>query len=196
LKRGDNFVARINPVADSWGPQNRRRFLESCVASALVVLHGGCGYTIRAPFDTEIKTVFVPVAISNTFQRDLNIQLTGLVQQEIMHRTPYKVVGTFEDADTILEMKINYAQKNLVVENPTNLPLELNGTMTIMAKWTHNPPTEIEKKRAPTMIMETVNFIPQVGESTSTAYYMLNQRLAQQIVDMMEQPWYSEGDLK
>lgn len=189
-------MARNSQVPDCDRPRSRRRFLGACVAGSLVVLQGGCGYSIRAPFDTEIKTVFVPVAISNTFQRDLNLQLTELVQKEIMHRTPYKVVGNFESADTIMEMKIQYAQKNLVVENPTNLPLELNGTITIMAKWTHNPPTEAEKKRAPTMIMETVNFIPQVGESTSTAYYMINQRLAQQIVDMMEQPWYSEGDLK
>ncbi len=106
------------------------------------------------------------------------------------------MTATAEEIVTILEMKINYADKNLVVENPTNMPLELNGTVSIMAKWTHNPPTEVEAKRAPTMITETVNFIPQVGESTLTGFYKINQSLAQQIVDMMEQPWYSESDLK
>lgn len=196
LEEEDHFVAVIDRVADQRRSHGRRRFFRSCAAGAVVVLLGGCGYSIRAPFSDEVKTVFVPVAISNTYQHELNLQLTELVQQQIKHRTPYKVVGRFEDADTILDMKIAYAAKNLVVENPTNLPLELNGTITIMAKWTHNPPTEVERRRAPTMIMDTVNFIPQIGESTSTAYYMLNQRLAQQIVDMMEQPWYTDADFK
>lgn len=189
-------MARNNSVAAFMRPRSRGLFLSLGLACLIPVLHAGCGYTVRAPFDTKIQTVFVPLAISNTFRRDLNLQLTELVQKEIMQRTPYKVVGSFEDADTILEMKIQYAEKNLVVENPTNLPLELNGTLSIMAKWTHNPPTEAEKARPATMIMETVNFIPQIGESTLTAYYALNQRLAAQIVDMMEKPWYSENDLK
>ena len=70
-----------------------------------------------------------------------------------MHRTPYKVVGTPEDADTILEGTINYADKNIVVESPFNLPRELNGTVSVGVKWTHNPPTEAEKTQVPTIIM-------------------------------------------
>ena len=194
--REDTFVTRIDSVAGLLQPRCRHRLPALVIAAAMLALHVGCGYSLRNPYDTNIKTVFVPVAISNTFSRDLNLQLTELVQKEIMHRTPYKVVGNFENADTILEMKVQYADKNLVVENPTNLPLELNGTINIMAKWTHNPPTEAEKTRAPTMIMETINFIPQIGESRLAGFYRINQSLAAQIVDMMEKPWYTENDFK
>ena len=41
-----------------------------------------------------------------------------------------------------------------------------------------------------TIIAETVNFSPEIGESASTAIYAVNQRLATQIVDMMEMPWF------
>ena len=41
-----------------------------------------------------------------------------------MYRTPYKVVGTPDGADTVLEGTINFANKNIVVENPWNLPRE------------------------------------------------------------------------
>ena len=63
-------------------------------------------------------------------------------------------------------------------------------------KWTHNPPTEAEKTRIPTIIAETVNFVPEIGETSLTAFYRINQNIAAQIVDMMEEPWYTESDLK
>ncbi|MGB0066728.1 MAG: LPS assembly lipoprotein LptE [Isosphaeraceae bacterium] len=156
----------------------------------------GCGYTIRAPFDKSVKTVFVPVFRTQSYRRDLNLNLCEMVQKEIMQRSPYKVVGRPEGADTILEGTINYADKNIVVENPFNLPRELNATVNVTVKWTHNPPTEAEKSMPTTIIAETVNFVPEVGETALTAFYRVNQRLAAQIVDMMEQPWYTDADLK
>ena len=156
----------------------------------------GCGYTIRAPFDKSVKTVFVPVFRTQSYRRDLNLNLCEMVQKEVMQRSPYKVVGRPEGADSILEGTINFADKNIVVENPFNLPRELNATVSVVVKWTHNPPTEAEKSRPPTIVSETVNFVPEVGESALTAFYRVNQRLAAQIVDMMEQPWYTDADLK
>ena len=156
----------------------------------------GCGYTMRAPFDKSVKTVFVPVFRTQSYRRDLNLNLCEMVQKEIMQRSPYKVVGRPEGADTILEGTINFADKNIVVENPFNLPRELNATVSVAVKWTHNPPTEAEKSKPPTTVSETVNFVPEVGETALTAFYRVNQRLAAQIVDMMEQPWYTDADLK
>ena len=43
----------------------------------------GCGYTMRAPFDTSVKTVFVPVFNTQSFRRDLKLKLTEMVQKEI-----------------------------------------------------------------------------------------------------------------
>jgi len=157
---------------------------------------GGCGYTVRAPFDKSIKTVFVPVFKTQSFRRDVNLNLTEMIQKEIQNRTPYRVVGRPEGADTVLEGTVNYVDKNIVVENPFNLPRELNMTIAVSVKWVHNPPTEAEKSRGPTVVAETVNFVPEVGETALTASYRVNQRLAAQIVDMMEQPWFTDADLK
>ena len=120
------ILRKISPQAPLLEPAVRslRMLLITIITAATVC---GCGYSIRAPFDKRIKTVFVPVLKTQSFRRDLNLNLCELIQKEIMHRTPYKVVGTPEDADTILEGTINYADKNIVVENPFNLPRELNG---------------------------------------------------------------------
>ena len=108
---------------------------------------GFFGWHIGAPFDTsDVKTVFVYIK-TQTFRRDLQLMLTEAVTKEINMRTPFKVVGTPEEADSILRGVITMDSKNLVVEAPTNLPREINATMTVWVNWTHNPETEIEKKR-------------------------------------------------
>ena len=157
---------------------------------------GGCGYSIRAPYSKDVKTVYVPVFRSITFRRDVNLQLTELVIKEIERRTPFKVVGTADEADTILDGTVNFADKNIVVENPFNFPRQLTAQINASVNWTHNPPTKEELDRGFATIAETVNFVPEIGESSMTAFYRTNQALAKQIVDMMEKPWFNETDLQ
>jgi hypothetical protein len=157
---------------------------------------GFFGWHIYAPFDTsEVKTVAVFFK-SNSFRRDVEKQLTEAVIKEIILRTPYRVVGQHEKADSLLTGTITYADKNLVVEAPTNLPRELNMTINVGVNWTHNPPTEIEDKRPLTIVVETINFVPEVGETTLGATNHVIQSLAKQIVDMMEQPWFNDNDVQ
>ena len=166
-----------------------RRGLLVLAAAILLVAQSGCGYSFHAPFDPKIRTVYVPVFRSITFRRDVNIQLTELVIKEIERRSTFKVVGTREEADTILDGTINFADKNIVVENPFNFPRQLTTQMNAGVKWTHNPPLKEEIEAVPTIIAETINFVPEVGESSMSAFYRTNQALAKQIVDMMEMAW-------
>ncbi len=158
---------------------------------AQAALTPGCkatGYSLRAPYDTKIKTVYVPVFKSITFRRDVNLMLTELVIKEIERRTPYKVVGTPEDADTTLEGTINFAEKNVIVESPFNLPRQLTSTMIVMATWTDNKAEKPENPN-PAVIAETFNFYPEIGETSQAAFYRTCEKLAVQIVNMMEEPW-------
>ncbi len=169
---------------------SRRSVRTALLAMLLVILHGGCGYSVRAPYNSEeVKTVYVPVFRSITFQRDVNLQLTELVIKEIERRTPYKVVGNPDEADTILDGTVNFATKNIVVENPFNMPRQLSAQINVSVAWTQNPPTPEDLDRGPTTVAENINFVPEIGESASTAWYRTNQALAKQIVDMMEKPW-------
>ncbi len=177
------------PIAPA--PSRRRALLALAAVAAT-----GCGYSFRAPFDKSVQTVFVPIFKSQSFTRDSEKMLTDLVQKEIGRRTPYRLVSHVEKADTILSGTVNFVDKNILVENPFNLPRQLTRTINVSVSWTHNPPTEAEKGRGPTVISDTVNFVPEVGETSLTATYEVCQRLAAQIVDMMEQPWYTEEDLK
>jgi hypothetical protein len=158
---------------------------------ALSLLAPGCrmtGYSARAPYDTRIRTVYVPVFKSITFRRDVNLMLTELVVKEIERRTPYKVVGKPEDADSALEGTVNFADKNVIVESPFNLPRQLTSTMIVTATWTDNK-AEKKENPNPAVIAETFNFYPEIGESSRAAFYRTCEKLATQIVNMMEEPW-------
>jgi hypothetical protein len=149
----------------------------------------GC-YNFRAPFDSTIRTVYVPTFRSQTFRRELNVILTDLLIKEIEKRTPYKVVGRPEGADTVLDGVITYDAKNTVVENPYNYPRQLTAMINVTVCWTRNPrDNEKEEKDNTVTLGENVNFTPEVGETSMTAFYATCQRLATQIVDMMEERW-------
>jgi hypothetical protein len=158
---------------------------------ALAGLSPGCkftGYSIRPPYDTKVKTVYVPIFKSVTFRRDVNLMLTEMVIKEIERRTPYKVVGNPEGADTTLEGTVNFSDKNIILESPFNLPRQLTSTMMVMATWTDNKAEE-KKPPNPAMISETFNFYPEIGESSQAAFSRTCEKLATQIVNMMEEPW-------
>ncbi len=157
---------------------------------------GFFGWHFHAPFDTsEVKTVAVFIK-SQSFRRDLQQQLTEAVIKEINLRTPYRVVGSHEKADSILTGIITQEGKNLVVEAPTNFARELNGTITVQVKWMKNPPSDADLNAIPTVVTETINWVPEVGETVLSAYNHINQSLAKQIVDMMEQPWFDANDVQ
>ena len=176
--------ASARPRAAAWA-----------MLAAVLIATGGCGYSFRAPYDKSVQTVFVPIFKSQTFSRDVEKILTELIQKEISRRTPYRLVDNEEEADTILSGTVNFVDKNILVESPSNLPRQLTRTANVSVNWVHNPPTDTEKQRLPTIITDTVNFVPEIGETSLTAQYQLCERLAAQVVDMMEQPWYTEEDL-
>ena len=78
------------------------------------------------------------------FRRDLEKQLTEAVIKEINLRTPYRVVGNHEEADSLLTGTINVRRQEPGRRGPDQPARELNATITVWVNWTHNPPTEIE----------------------------------------------------
>ncbi len=157
---------------------------------------GFFGWHMQAPFDTsEVQTVFVYFT-SQRFRRDLQLMLTESVTKEISMRTPFRVVGDPDKAGSHLKGVITVDDKNLIVEAPTNLPRQMSSMMTVWVNWKHNPPQESEINQQPTQVTESLNFVPEVGQTTMTSFQQVTENIAKQIVDMMEQPWFNERDLQ
>jgi len=147
--------------------------------------------TLYAP---DVSTVYVPMIESNSFRRDLGERLTEAVVKEIELKTPYKVVGN-PDADSVLSARLVGETKHITVENRNDDPRAVEIGMVAEVTWLNR---RREPLRLPTSIALPPEFVPmsqtstlvaEVGQSVATAQQQAIERLAQQIVSTMEEPW-------
>ncbi len=131
---------------------------------------------------------------SDRFRRDLGERLTDAVVKEIELKTPFKVVGN-PDADSILSARLVSETKRITVENRNDDPRALEIGMIVEVTWLNRRreplrlPTSIALPPALVPMGQTSTLIPEVGQSVATAQQQAIERLAQQIVSTMEEPW-------
>ena len=177
-----------------------RRSLNSRLA-ALVVLAalgtGGCAayrFGAASLYPPDIQTVYVPIFESNSFRRNLSEQLTEAICKQIELVTPYQVVGS-PDADSVLTGKLVSDTKRVVIEDAYDQPRETEVNMAVEVRWINRRGDLINQATAVPLPADLVTLsapgtvVPEFGQSVSTAQLQSIQRLAVQIVSMMEMPW-------
>jgi hypothetical protein len=167
-----------------------------CLPGLLVLLAGCAGYQLgdRGLYPSDIQTVYVPMFESASFRRNLGERLTEAVQKQIELKTPYKVVGD-PNADSILSGRIIGEGKNLVVGSKTGDPREVQVNLQVQVSWIDRRGNTIRRAEPVPLPPEmtdvggTGNVIPEVGQSIATGQQQAINRVAQQIVGLMEAPW-------
>jgi hypothetical protein len=131
-------------------------------------------------YPAEVRTVGVQMFDSRSYRRNLGERLTEAVVKEIERRTPYKVVDAGR-ADALLTGVIVSDEKDVIVENPFDESREGRITMSVLVTWQGRQMPPIT-----TDINASENFVPEVGHSIATTQQQVFQRLAQEIVNLME----------
>lgn len=176
----------------------RPRWASVCLMGMLLAtLAAGCArYHIGTDtlYPAEIRTVYVPVFDSATFRPGLGEQLTEAVVKEIEKRTPYKVVDS-HSADSILTGQIVNDSKRLLIISPTDEGRELQTNLVVRVSWVDRQ-GELLRQGAPIPVptsMTTVSgngiVVPEAGQSIATGHTQAIERIATQIVSLMEAPW-------
>jgi hypothetical protein len=171
------------------------------------------GYTTQPNYDTSIHTVRVPIfkniTLRDSTREGIEFDLTKAVVREIELKTPYKVVGADCDADTELTGTIIRYNKVILNRNQLNEVREAEMTMAVEVVWKDLRTGEIlslPKRKIdplpplgdvppppplgpPPLLISTADFVPELGESITTARQKNVNRLAVQVVSMMEKPW-------
>lgn len=167
------------------------------------------GYTTRPNYDEGIRTVQVPIFKNNTFRRGIEFDLTRAVVREIEAKTPYKVVSDGCPADTVLTGTIISLNKNLLNRTQLNEVREAETILAVEIVWKDlrsgeilsqprsataalpppGAPTGTPPIPKPVLITSQGHFIPELGQSITTAEQENVNHLAIQIVSMMEKPW-------
>jgi hypothetical protein len=174
------------------------------------------GYTTRPNYRSDICSVRVPLFRNLTYRdstrQGIEVDLTQAIVRQIQLKTPYTVK---EDADTELSGQVVALTKNILNRNQKNLPRETETDLAVEVKWVNlrtgenltrpargpgalpppPPPDTPLPPGAPPPPAGTVavysigQLIPEIGQSNATAYKQNVDRLAVQIVSMMEEAW-------
>lgn len=178
-------------------PRRACRFAPVAAAACIVLAFSGCaGYQVgnQALYPPGIETVYVPMFESVSFRENLGEQLTEAVMKEIEARTPYKVVST-PMADSVLSGRIVGETQRVIVEDWYDDPRDVEVNIRVQVRWVDRRgnilrnSTDIVLPEEFTEISASTDIIAEAGQSRATAQQQALERIARQIVDLMEAPW-------
>ena len=156
----------------------------------------GLGYHVgtKSLFGQDIKTVYVPIFESDLDRPGVGERLTEAVCKRIEAKSPYKVVGR-PDADSVLTGKIMTERKSVDLYNRYGDVRQRQGTLSVFITWKDRRNNDLRQFEAipwnesSATVRATSYFLPEYGQSGATAEMEQIDRIADQIVGMMEIPW-------
>ena len=148
---------------------------------------GGCGYTHKTIYPTDISSVKVGILNNRTFYRGVEFDLTEALIKEIELRTPYKVISS-DAADTVLEGTIvNISQHLLSRRRDGGLPQELEVQLMVDFTWRNVRTGQILADRKGLAVVG--RYVPPVGETLTLGQNEAVAKMATQIVSSMSGQW-------
>lgn len=176
---------------------SRRRALGTLLA-LLSGAVGGCGclagYQIgpEGMYNTEIKTVYVPMVEASTYRAAFGERLTEAIVKKISEQTPYRIAGP-QDPDSTLTVKLTGETQRVSALNRYNGTRQKNVELTATVVWRNNltgkSPNRALDADSGTTILAQSFLVPEMGQSTATAQQEAIDKLADQIVGLMENAW-------
>jgi len=174
------------------------RFLLPLLLLSALLLSGcaGLGYQVGAQslFGQDIRTIHVPIVQADPTRRHLAERLTEAICKRIEERSPYKVVGR-PSADSVLECRIVQKNQRVSLVDSFNDPRQKSGDLTLEVRWRDRRYQEIRQfepidwSERGTQITASDSMVAEFGHSVLTSEQTQIDRIADQIVGMMELPW-------
>jgi hypothetical protein len=164
-----------------------------------VLLLPGCmglGYQVgsHSLFGQDVRTVYVPMVEADPTRRHLSERLTEAICKRIEERSPYKVIGR-PGADSILECRIIGKNQGVSLVDSYNDPRQKNGELILEVRWRDRRSQDIRQFEplawhdGTTQVTASDSMVAEVGHSLLTSEQKQIDRIADQIVGMMESPW-------
>jgi len=167
---------------------------------------------------TVYVPIFKNQSFQTTPYRAMEMELTRAVIRDIEAKTPFKIISDCSKADTELLGNIRTLNKNILNRNQQNEVREGEVTIGVELVWRDlrsgevlsNPPKPIgipiatelppfdpdnlplgkgPERPIPVLITFGGRYLPEVGETNASAQTRVCNKLAIQIVNMMEKEW-------
>lgn len=188
------LLTSIHPI-----PKNRvvwQLLIATLIGSLICGVIGCAGYRFGSSnlFRPDVRTVHVPVFESDSFRKYLGERLTEAIVKQIELTSHYKVVSAAE-ADSVLSGAIVTETKRVIAEERNDNPRDIDVNMEVQLRWVNrqgdlirsgwNIPLPAEFLQ----VGQSANFVPEAGQSITTAQQEAIEGLAAGIVSQMEMPW-------
>jgi hypothetical protein len=153
-----------------------------------LTLTGCAGYHVgnQYLFRSDIRTVHVAVFESDSYRRFLGQRLTEAVVKQIELSTPLTITEP-QLAHSFLRGRIVRDSKTVVGENIHDEPRSLNVGWRVEVTWVDRAGVPLMQRQV-LRVDRDATFIPEAGQSLSTAQQEVIERLARDIVGQMETP--------
>lgn len=163
------------------------------LALALLMLPSGCGYRWGTTYNTDIRTVAVPIFDNPTFVSDIDAELADALAKRIQSKTPWRVTSA-DNADTTLTGAFRRTGLNTLSVTPeTGLVQEQSISYAVDFEWRDNRTGEVLVERR--NFQAATTFLPSRGEDgTPGERVELGSRaaideLAERIVAELRSSW-------
>ena len=157
---------------------------------ALAAIQSGCaGYQTgnQILFRNDVRTVHVAIFESVSYRRFLGQRLTEAVIRKIELNTPYLVTPP-ETADSFIQGRIVRDTKRADGVNRSDEPRNIRVAWRVEFTWVDRAGNVLSHRKS-IRIDEDENFVPEGGQSLTTAQQRLIEKISREIVGQMENPW-------
>ncbi len=161
-----------------------------CSLAACCIFFGGCAtYQVgnQTLYRGDIRTIHVPIFESESQRRFLGQQLTEAVIKQIERDTPL-VIADAAAADSFLQGRLVRDIKRPGGLDRFGEPRVLQSDWVVEVRWVDRSGVPLMQRQL-VRVNESVEFIPEGGQSLSTAHRELIEDIARQVVGQMETPW-------
>lgn len=167
-----------------------------CGISVVAILSGCAAYRMGndSLYNSNIRTIYIPIVRNDTFRPMVGVQLTEALVKAVELKTPYKVVGD-PSADSTLTCRVMSESKQVITENRTDDPRAIDAILNIELTWLDRRGNLLMENRFvppgqfALLFSQSSHFVPEGGQSVSTALQRDVERLADTIVQQMELRW-------
>lgn len=160
-----------------------RRALGAAAALALAA----CGYTTRSLVPDRYHTIAVPVFSNETRRRDLEVEVTRAVVEEIQARTHLRVVPEGAGPDLVLRGRLRDVDEETLSRRENQRIRE--GAYFLAAEIDVTDRKSGEALVKDRKVVERESYVPGLGEDVRTARGEATRALAERVVRTLESGW-------
>ena len=146
---------------------------------------GGCGYSsgFRAP--AGVRTLAVPMLENHTFplRRDVEVDVTRALKEELSRRSDLRIVGSDESADAVLEGRILEFRQGVLAEGADDAVQESGITVRMRVRLVRTRDGSVLMER---VIQDYASYSNIAGEGIEVARAEAVRELARRIVPQIE----------